>query len=169
MHARGTGRRTQTKGKIAMKRARRRERERERKRINTRAKRDTRTTRKRRHACDPSRGTATTEPFQTSTSRRAPPPHAHHVVLNPPVDPLRRPLTTLFLSRSRSPSVVYHSFSLPFVAPTISILFYFVILVPRRSTSRYVDSVCDRFGFYLPSVSLLLPPSFEIALFSPSS
>ena len=39
---------------------------------DTRANANTRTrsTRKRRHTCDQSRGTATTEPFQTSTSRR---------------------------------------------------------------------------------------------------
>lgn len=129
------------------------ERERERELIHARTK-----TREARENGD-TRATRAAVPLQLNHSKlpplaELPPPHAHHVVLNPPVDPLRRPLTTLFLSRS--PSIVYHSFSLPFVAPTISILFCFVILVPRRSTS--VDSVvCDRFGFYLPSISLLLP------------
>lgn len=117
-------------------RRRKRERKRERKRIDTRASKDTRP----RENGD-TRATRAAVPLQLNHSKlpplaELPPPHAHHVVLNPPVDPPRRPLTTRSSSLALAllPSIVYHSFSLPFVAPTISILFYFVIPAPRRST-----------------------------------
>lgn len=140
-------------------RGRRREREKEGEKANwyTREQRHA-TTRKRRHACDPSRGTATTEPFQTSTSRRAPPSSRSPRRSEPSCRPATSPSHySLFLSRSRSPSVYRLSFFLPPLRRSDN--FHPFLFRYSRSSSfyaGYVDS--DRFRFYLPSVSLH-PPS----------
>ena len=128
--------------------------------MHTRASDDddnTRTTRKRRDTCDLSRGTATTEPFETSTSRRAPSsrsprrsePSCRYIALS---------LLSLFLSFSLSLSRFLLSPSFSLFPPYCSSIILSLLLPPFRWFLDF-SVFCRRYsrlamGFETPGINL---------------